>query len=326
MNSKIVILENGELVLSDIVLGTCYFGSTISQSDSFALLDRYYELGGRTIDTARVYGQIIDNGDSASERTIGKWLDSRGVRSEITLVTKGAHPPIGYMNHSRLDRKSILDDITRSLELLKTDSVDLFLLHRDDSAVPVEEIVDTLDLLVKNGMTKAVGVSNWKAGRIAEANAYAEKSGKTKISVSQIQWSLARTTPEALNDPTLVCMNREEYFGSLKNNIPVMAFSSQCKGLFSKYIQNGEKALNDKIRQRFLNDFNLQRVEKVREVSKEYGVSPSAVVLSYITSNPLSGVAIIGCSDLKQLNDSMASVDFCLSIDEIKYLTDNEGY
>ena len=105
-----------------------------------------------------------------------------------------------------------------------------------------------------------------------------------------------------------------------------MAFSSQCKGLFSKYIHNGEKALNDKIRQRFLNDFNLQRVEKVREISKKYGVSPSVVVLSYITSNPLSGVAIIGCSDLKQLNDSMASVDFRLSIDEIKYLTDNEGY
>ena len=313
-------------MLSDIVLGTCYFGSTISESDSFALLDRYYELGGRTIDTARVYAAFIENGESASERTIGKWLDSRGVRNDITLVTKGAHPPIGNMNRSRLDRESIVGDITRSLELLKTDSVDLFLLHRDDSNVPVEEIVDTLDLLVKKGMTKAVGVSNWKAERIAEANAYSERAGKTKISVSQIQWSLARTTPEALNDPTIVCMNSEEYSGSLKNNIPVMAFSSQCKGLFSKYILEGENALNDKIRQRFLNDFNLNRVEKVREISVKYGVSPSTVILSYITSNPLLGVAIIGCSNLKQLNDSMASRDFSLSNDEIKYLRDNEGY
>ena len=96
--------------------------------------------------------------------------------------------------------------------------------------------------------------------------------------------------------------------------------------LFSKYILEGENALNDKIRQRFLNDFNLNRVEKVREISVKYGVSPSAVILSYITSNPLSGVAIIGCSNLKQLNDSMASLDFSLSNDEIKYLTDNEGY
>jgi aryl-alcohol dehydrogenase-like predicted oxidoreductase len=106
---------NNSLKLSSIILGSCYFGTEISEEESFKMLDKYYELGGRTIDTARVYASWLEGGESASEKTIGKWLKSRNLQEEMTVVTKGGHPPIGDMLRSRLDRDSIFYDIEKSL-------------------------------------------------------------------------------------------------------------------------------------------------------------------------------------------------------------------
>ena len=88
----------------------------------------------------------------------------------------------------------------------------------------VGEIIDTLDILVKQGKTKAIGASNWTADRIAQANEYALKNNKTPFTVSQIQWSLLKMTPRDMNDDTLVCMNQEEYENYLKINVSVMAY------------------------------------------------------------------------------------------------------
>lgn len=118
----------------------------------------------------RVYGTWGPTGRAVSEETIGAWLRSRGSRSRVTLVTKGGHPPLSDMHRSRLSETEIRTDIEESLRTLGTDWVELFLLHRDEVSRPAEEIVDTLDRLVKEGKALAVGVSNWTAERIEEAN------------------------------------------------------------------------------------------------------------------------------------------------------------
>ena len=315
---------NENLKLSSVILGSCYFGTEISEEESFKMLDRYYELGGRTVDTARVYASWLDGGESASEKTIGKWLKSRKLQKEITVVTKGGHPPIGDMLSSRLDRDSIFYDIERSLKALDIPKIDLYLLHRDNLSEPIPQIMQTLNELIKMGYVNNIGVSNWTCERIAEANIFAEQNGLEKISVSQIQWSLAKTTPEAERDMTLVCMNDKEYKGYLNNQLPIMAFSSQSKGFFSKYL-NGEE-LNPKILERFYTDENLKRAKRVGELANKYSVSPSAIVLSYIYSNNLNGTAIVGCSKLSQLEDSMMNSNFILTDDDINFLTDGEGF
>ena len=163
--------------------------------------------------------------------------------------------------------------------------------------------------LVKEGKTLAVGVSNWTAARIEEANRYARSAGKAPLAVSQIQWSLARTTPQRLGDTTLVCMDDGEYARYRQMGLPVMAYSSQAGGLFTKWLRGGEEALSEGMRRCYVNDENRRRLGRLTRFCRETGCPPSAAVLAYITHNPLPGAALIGCSRLEQLEDSLAGCD-----------------
>ncbi|MDR1891613.1 MAG: aldo/keto reductase [Oscillospiraceae bacterium] len=296
---------SNDLTLDRLILGSCYFGNGISEEECFAMLDAYWDAGGRTVDTARVYAVWLPGGD-ASERVIGRWMKTKP-RHEVCLVTKGGHPPIDRMTTGRLDRNSLYFDLAASLQALDTDYIDLYILHRDDVFRPVADVMETLSEFVQAGKVRALGASNWSLDRILEANEYAVTTGKTPFSVSQIQWSLAASTPQSWGDETLVCMTEDEYRRYLAAGLPVMAFSSQAKGLFSKYLDGGENALNPKIRARFLTPENLVRAEKVRELCGRSGFSPAAVSLSYITRNPLPAAAILGCSNSEQLKDSLTA-------------------
>ncbi len=294
-------LTIGNTDLSNIILGSSYFGSAIGAEKSFALMDTYYARGGRAIDTARVYGAWSDAGIGASEAVIGRWLASRkpdGMRA----ITKGAHPAAGV---SRLDRASILDDAAHSLDALGVRPA-LWFLHRDDRERPVEEIAETLAALVGAGYADAVGASNWRVDRIAAYNAYAGAHGLPRFAASQIQWSLAATTPEAYGDPTLVCMTDTEYAWYKEHRFPVLAFSSQAKGFFSKAIAHGLDSLPEKARARFATPDNLAKLERVRAESERTGRSPASIVLSYITENEVPAAAVIGCSSVEQLRDSLS--------------------
>ncbi len=299
----------GLVSLSRVILGSSYLGSDIDREASFQLLDTYYALGGRTLDTARVYAAWIPGGEGAAERTIGDWMLARGNRAEMTVITKGGHPPLADMHCSRLSRQEITADLEASLQALQTDYVDVYLLHRDDPVLPVEDIMDTLHDLVLAGKIRAIGASNWRASRIAQANAYAAAAGKTPFSLSEIQWSLAKTSPDALGDDTLVVMDAAEYAAYREMKMPVLAYSPQSKGFFSKCIAQGVGGLNQKIMQRYVTPENLARLEQVKETCRKTGLSPAAVTLCYITCNPLNGFAIVGCSNPDQLRDSMTAAD-----------------
>ena len=298
-------LTIGSLELSRIILGTSYFGTNLSESVAFDLMDTYLALGGRTIDTARVYGAWDAAGIGAAERVVGAWLAARRPEG-VTLITKGAHPPKGDMTASRLSRDCILDDAARSAETLGR-VPDLWFLHRDDVTRPVEEIAESMAALTAAGLARYVGASNWRAARIEAYNAYALAHGLPCFVCSQIQWSLAVTTPEAYGDPTLVCMNDEEYAWYRAHRFPVLAFSSQAKGFFSKAIAGGLDSLPEKAKKRFATPENLARLEQVRAECARTGRSPAAVALSYITENEVPGCAIVGCSSVEQLKDSLSA-------------------
>ena len=121
-------------------------------------------------------------------------LKSRGAREKVILSTKGGHPSAYDKKTIRLAKEEVAADLEESLRNLGVDCVDIYWLHRDDPSRDVSYIIDYLDEFVKEGKIKFPAVSNWSAKRIAEANAYAAKAGKTPIAMSQIQWSLASTT------------------------------------------------------------------------------------------------------------------------------------
>ena len=154
---------DGEIRLDKVILGASSFGANISKELSYQMMDRYYEIGGRTIDTARFYAMWIHNGISKSEKTVGDWLRDRDVRDQMTIITKGGHPEYRNMQYSRLAPECIEYDINTSLCVLDLDYVDIYCLHRDDERIPVGEIVDVMDNVVKEGFARSIGVSNWSA-------------------------------------------------------------------------------------------------------------------------------------------------------------------
>ena len=224
------------------------------------------------------------------------------------------------MQEGRLSRKCIEADLDESLRTLGIDHIDLYWLHRDDLARPVEDIMETLATIVRSGKVRMIGSSNWQSKRIEEANNYAKQNNLPEFVSSQIQWSLATSTPEAHNDPTIICMDNSEYDWYLKNNFPVMAYSSQAKGFFAKASSLGLEGINQKALSRFCTPENIERLERVKKYSLETGISISGIVLGYITSNPLPSTAILGCKDLNQLKDSLTAKNIILPSDVVKWL------
>lgn len=296
--------SQGDIQISKIGLGASPFGTNVSKEDAFALLDYYISKGGNVVDTARVYAEWLPNGKSASEKTIGKWIKKNNNRDKIVIMTKGGHPPMSNMEISRISQVEIRKDMEESLESLCVDQIDIYFLHRDDTSIPVEKIVDIMDIFVKERKIKAFGVSNWKASRIIEANEYAKNSGKTPISISQIQWSYTYSSNEMQNGDGMICMDEKEYETYKKMKIPVVAYSSQAKGFMQKAYQYGMENIPSYL-QKYVCEENEVRLEAVKEYMAQGGTSVTSYVLDYITSNQVEAVALIGAKNIEQLEECL---------------------
>ncbi len=233
--------------VSALALGTVGFGTNLTEAAAFEVMDAYLAMGGNVLDTARVYGDFSRGIQGVSEKAVGRWIAARGARDRVVISTKGAHPPWDDMQRPRLDRQSILRDMTDSLEALGVESVDLYYLHRDDQGRPVGDILETLNGLIESGRAKLVGASNWTKARIDEANRYAKAHGLAGFSVNQPQWSLAHQ--HLVADKTLVQMDRDMYAMHRRTGLACMPYSSQAKGFFIKLFEKGEAGLSDALRQ-----------------------------------------------------------------------------
>ena len=296
-----------ELDLPALTYGTANFERLDSDEMYFELLDTYYNPGGRCLDTARVYCEWIEGGKDSSETVIGNWLRARGCRDEMIICTKGGHPPFENMEQSRLSREDIEYDINRSLEILGTDHVDIFFLHRDDEQVPVEEIMPVLNDLYQSGKTHFLGASNWTTARIEEANKFAAENGMEPFRVSQINYSLAHCSTDTFGDPTVVCMNLREFRWYSRNEIPVMAYCPQAKGFFAK-LARGESAKNLPEGQ-FTSTANLARLARVKQLSEKENIPPAVIPLGYLNSQPFFVSSVFAASKAWQIEEDMSAQD-----------------
>ena len=297
-----------------IALGTMDFGGKIEEGRAREFMDAYVEIGGNFIDTARIYGDFARGIQGGSEQVIGRWLEDRRCREQIVLGTKGGHPDPATMHTGRLSRGEILDDMRRSLDNLRTDCVDIYWLHRDDPSRPVEDILESLTELVERGMTRFVGVSNWRAERIVEANASATRHGLVKLSANQPQFSLARQI--VVEDDTLCQMDGETYAMHLRENLPCVCFSSQAKGFLSKLDQGGEAILPDKARRRYLCEENLAVFDRCRALSAQAGLSVNAIALAWLTSQPFPTFPIAGVSKMEHIDALREAGDAILTAEQ----------
>ena len=150
--------------VSDLCLGGNVFGWTADEPTSFALLDRYVDATPSTVrpfvDTAESYG------DGTSERILGAWMASRGIRDRVVVATKAS--PHGRRS-TRWRRARSAAAAERSLRNLQTDRIDLYYAHYDDETTPLEETLTAFDELVQAGKVRYVAASNYSAERLTEA-------------------------------------------------------------------------------------------------------------------------------------------------------------
>lgn len=317
---KYITLKGTDIKVSNLALGTDSMGEPMTEETSREVLDCFTEAGGTLIDTALSYNDWAPGEKSRSEKIIGRWIKDRKNRNEIIISTKGAHPPMGRMDISRLSEAEIISDIEQSLLNLGTDYVDIYFLHRDDEKLPVAPIMETLNKLVKSGKTRSLGLSNWSPRRVKEAADYCNENNLAPITSSQIQFGLAKPNTHLI-DPTLSIMDRESYNFYKNENINIFAFSAQSKGYFSKL--DAETELSPKSKERYDSEKSRLIFENLKVLSKKYNCSVTEIISAVLCSTPqFITIPILGCKTPEHIKTSLNGADINVNKNDVLMLLD----
>lgn len=301
--------------VSTLCLGAMHFGTTTDETTAFAILDRFVEAGGNFIDTANTYAFWLPGGTGAeSEELIGRWLASRGVRDQVVLGTKvGALPdPPGAPwpeSAEGLSEKVVRSQVEASLRRLGTDRLDLYYGHIEDRATPLEEQVAVFGALVTEGTTRAVGVSNHPAWRLALAREQAQQAGVPAFSAVQQRCTYLRPRPGAefganphVSDELLDYVRSEP-------ELTLLGYSMLLGGAYTR----AEKALPEQ----YDHPGSDRRRAVLVEVAGELGVSPNQVVLAHAMRSEPAVLPVLGVSTVEQLEECLAAAGLVLD-DELQ--------
>lgn len=308
-------LPRTDLRVSSLCLGTAEYGAGIPQLDAEALLDRFVEAGGNFLDTAAVYADWTAYGKGVSERAIEQWMSSRRPQNLI-VATKGAHPELSSMGVPRSSRADIEADLNASLNYLGAETIDLWYLHRDDPASPVEEILSILEDQKRAGKLRYYAASNWRTARLQEAQLAAHKMGATGFVANQPMWSLA--VPDMTgSDPTIVAMNADMIAWHGQSGLTAIPYSSQANGFFQKVAQ-GRPVANSLVAYEtdLVRETNHTRFARLETLGRETGLNFTQLVLGYLRSHDFPVVPIIGSRTVEQLNDSLSGANVRLSSEQ----------
>lgn len=297
-------------------------GATAEDKEkAFKLLDDVFSAGINTFDCAAHYGEEI----------MGEWMQARGNREECVIITKCAHP---NKWRDRVTNFDILSDIHDSLSKLKTDYVDVYMLHRDNPQVPVGPVVEVMNRLYNEEKVKLFGASNWTHERIAEANKYAKENNLMPFTVSSPNFGLA----EQVSDPWVGdakfgggCVTiagsenkaaREWY---AENNMPVFAYSSLARGFFSGAFRsdNPEKAreiLDEPGYIGYFCDNNLKRLARCEELAEKKGITVAQAAMAWIYNQRFEVFALSSPVTAEQLSANIKALEIELTEEEVRWL------
>lgn len=303
---------------SRICLGCATLGSDCDLRASAELLDAFVGHGGNHLDTAHIYAAWLPGGEGASERAIGAWLRVHGTRDALVIATKAGHPDLAT-GARRINEALIRQDVAESLERLGTDHIDLLYLHRDDPRIPVPEIIDILHGLVREGLVRAIGLSNWTPQRWSEAYAWADAHNRSPIVINQIGWNLAmdvrRTGSEASGE---LFMDSASLAAHRATRLPLASFRSQAGGFFSgKYHPGTDPACQRRtVRERYAQRENEDLLRRVDALAQARGTSPNQIALAWLLAQPFPVFPIVGCKSVSQVIDSCGAADVGLATHE----------
>jgi aryl-alcohol dehydrogenase-like predicted oxidoreductase len=269
------------------------------------LFDRFLDAGGNFFDTADGYTA------GKSEELLGKFVRDAKVRDKAVIATKFTfNGEAGNPNAGGNGRKNILRALEGSLRRLQTDYIDLYYLHAWDGVTPVEEVLDTLDTLVRSGKIRYFGLSNAPAWYVGRMVTLAQSQGKAAPIGLQMEYSLVERTIE-----------REFVPAALELGLGILPWSPLSSGFLSgKYerTKDGGKGEGRLEKTKGSANPNFKRftprnwriLEALLAVAKELGKSPAQVALNWITKRPGVTSTIIGATKLAQLEDNLSALEF----------------
>jgi len=303
------------LKVSALCMGTMQFGWSVDEADTRRILSRSYEAGINFIDTADVYSKWVDgNPGGVAEEYIGRWLKQAGVpRDRLVIATKVRGRLGEGPNDEGLSRVHIMQAVEASLRRLQIDTIDLYQTHWPDQSTPVEETLQAMDDLVRQGKVRYIGASNYKAWQLMQALWVADKQNLVRYDSLQPHYSLVRRE-EFERELLAVC----ETYG-----LGVLPYSPLEGGfLTGKYrrdtpLPDSRRAEG---RQKYMTEKNFILLDKLDEIAASHQATLAQIALAWLLAKPIVTSPIIGATTLEQLDENLGALDVKLTNEEKKVL------
>lgn len=291
-----------------------FFGKGESEEEAFALMNAAWEMGINFFDTADAYG------GGRSETYIGKWLQSKGavVRDQIIISSKVFNPVGDGPNDRGLSRRHIFRQVEASLKRLGIDCLDMYLIHEPDPTTPLEETLQALDDLIRQGKIHYIGASNMPAWLTAKALWISDKYNLQRFEWVQNSYSLL----ERHDDQELLPLCADQHLG-------YTPFSPLAGGwLTGKYKSaqdfppGSRMTLRPEPYAKLLNPSTFEALESFRQEANERNISMGGLALAWVMSNPLVTAPIIGPRKIDHFQPVHEALTIELTQSERQFLTD----
>lgn len=309
------------LRVTTICLGTMTFGIQADKKESFKILDKAYEKGINFLDTAELY-PVPPSAELAgiTESILGEWLktkprDSLIVASKVAGAASGWFAPPIRHGLTAIDRFHIKKALEGTLKRLGTDYVDLYQVHWPDMVVPIDESLEVLDKLVREGKIRYIGTSNDSAYGLTKANECSKYLGYKRY--ESIQNNFSMLNPRFLDELANVCK---------KEDISLLPYSPLAGGVLSgKYNDPNNKEgrfgayMISKIprvkamSRRFVNDKTLHATQEYLKIAKKHGLNPITMAIAWSIQHDFVASTIIGATTAEQLDDTLPAIDLKLN-------------
>lgn len=310
-------LGRSGLIVSELSLGTMIFGEKGSRGtpaeEAKAMIHRFLDVGGNLLDTANVYAE------GRSEEIVGDAIS--GVREEVVLASKVRFRTGKGPNDEGSSRRHILQSVHRSLARLQTDWLDILYLHGWDPVTPLDETLSTLHELVRQGLVRYVGVSNFKGWQLGKALAMQESHGWPRFIVGQYQYSLVTRDIE----PEFADL-------ALREGVDISPWGPLGGGFLSGKYRPGDRPRegagriatspdsHEEAWSRRATERNWSILEAVGEIADARGASYPQVAVAWLLAKPWVTSPIVGARTMEQLEDNLGAVEVRLDEDELERL------
>ncbi len=296
-------MDGVDLPVSRLILG-CDNKNTIA--DGAIVWDAWMEAGGNAFDTGFVYG------NGRHEAVLGEWIENRGVADDVVVVAKGGHTPYCFP-------RALGAQLDISLERLGLERAPIYIMHRDNTDVPVGEFVDALNQLYRAGRVGIFGGSNWSVERFREANDYAAANGLEPQRILN-------------NNLSLAVMERPVWPGCETSNTPRtleflseqdvvhLSWSSQARGYFLPQELRDRLPANTAPETCFGSADNAERRRRAETLATERGVSAHNVAQAWVLAQPFPSFALIGPRSAGEIVTTLPALGLDLSVEEVAWL------